>query len=165
MGGGRERKRKRVSVCVCLCGREWERERRERGQHLLVIPLIYAFTDWFLYVPWPAIKPMTLANGDDALTNWATWPRRTRSYYTRDAMLAKIWFPMKRFSDKNANRLLSLLFFLEGMKMQLRLETSKYEIPVTSFINLSNTYIGWSGIFLRTWQIVNHVIFIRTLRS
>ena len=42
--------------------------------HWFVVPLIYAFMGWFLYVPWPGIEPATLAYWDDTLTNWATWP-------------------------------------------------------------------------------------------
>ena len=47
----------------------WERER-----HWFVFPLIYAFICCFFYVPRPGIKPTTLANWNNALDNWATWP-------------------------------------------------------------------------------------------
>ena len=50
-------------------GREKEIE-RER----FVVPLIYAFIGWLWYVPWLDIKPTTLVDRDDALTNWVTWP-------------------------------------------------------------------------------------------
>ena len=46
----------------------------DRQRHQFVVPLIYAFIGWFLYVPWPGIKPATLACQDDAPTNWATQP-------------------------------------------------------------------------------------------
>ena len=58
----------------------WERDReRERGRGrereiLICRPTIYALIGWFLYVPWPGIKPTTLAYGDDALTTWAIQP-------------------------------------------------------------------------------------------
>ena len=39
-----------------------------------VVPLIYAFVGCFLHVPWPEIKPATLAQQVDALTNRVTWP-------------------------------------------------------------------------------------------
>ena len=45
----------------------WERERK----HQFVVPLIYAFISWFLYVPWWEMEPATLVYWDDALTNWA----------------------------------------------------------------------------------------------
>ena len=45
-----------------------------REEHQFVVPLIYAFFGWFLYMPWPGIKPTTLAYRDDALTNGATRP-------------------------------------------------------------------------------------------
>ena len=41
-----------------------------------VVPLIYTFSSWFLYVPWPGIEPVVLVYWDDALTNWVTgWTR------------------------------------------------------------------------------------------
>lgn len=70
----------------------------------------------------------------------------------------------KESHRKNANRVL-LLLFLEGIKMQLKLETSKYKI-VKSFTYLSNTYTDFyyvAEIFLRTLQILNHVLFVKTL--
>ena len=42
---------------------------RETDRHWFIVSLIYAFTVWFLYVPWPRIEPTTLAHRDDALTN------------------------------------------------------------------------------------------------
>ena len=42
----------------------WFEERPEYA------PLIYAFSGWFLYVPWLGIKPATLTYQDDALTSW-----------------------------------------------------------------------------------------------
>ena len=56
-----------------LIFREGERK-KQREKHRFVVPLIYAFIGWFLYVPWFGIEPTTLAYRDDALTNWATWP-------------------------------------------------------------------------------------------
>ena len=59
---------------LLLIFREREEERREGGarkEHQFV-PLIYACISWFLYVPWPGIKPATLLYWDDALTTWAT---------------------------------------------------------------------------------------------
>ena len=51
---------------------EEERETvREEERERFVVPLIYAFIGWYLYVPCPEIKPTTLA---DALTNRATGP-------------------------------------------------------------------------------------------
>ena len=47
---------------------------RERERHQFVVPLIYSFIGWFLYVPWLGIEPATLVYWDDALTNWATCP-------------------------------------------------------------------------------------------
>ena len=54
--------------------REREKERRgaEKEKHQFVVSPIYAFIGWFLYVPWPEIKPTTLTYRKDALTNWAT---------------------------------------------------------------------------------------------
>ena len=39
-----------------------------------IVLLIYAFICWFLYVPWPGVKPATLAYQNDSLTRWDTWP-------------------------------------------------------------------------------------------
>ena len=47
---------------------------RKRKKHQFVVPLIYAFIDWFLYVPWLGMEPATLAYPDDAVTNEATQP-------------------------------------------------------------------------------------------
>ena len=54
----------------------WERDggKEREGEHRCVVLLIYALIGWFLYVPWPGIKPAALVGWDDALTNWATWP-------------------------------------------------------------------------------------------
>ena len=57
-----------------------ERERREDGEREterntdIAVPPIDEFIGWFLHVPWPGIKPATLAYGDSTLTNWATGP-------------------------------------------------------------------------------------------
>ena len=48
--------------------RRRERKRWREKNWLVVLPN-YAFTGWFLYVPWPGIKPLTLAYGDNALIN------------------------------------------------------------------------------------------------
>ena len=47
---------------------------RETDRHRFVVPLIYAFIGWFLYVPWQDLvwTHYTLVYQDDALTNWAT---------------------------------------------------------------------------------------------
>ena len=42
---------------------------RERKKHWLVVPLIYAVTGCFLYVPWPEIEPTTLMYWNNAVTN------------------------------------------------------------------------------------------------
>ena len=44
--------------------REREEGWGEREKHRFVVLLIYAFISWFLYVPWPANKPTTLAYWD-----------------------------------------------------------------------------------------------------
>ena len=57
--------------------RERERvRRREEGRERdwFVVPLIYAFIGWLLYVLWPGITSAVSAYWDDALTNWATRP-------------------------------------------------------------------------------------------
>ena len=45
---------------------------RERERDQFVVPIIYAFISWFLYVPWLGIELWLI--GKDTLTNWATWP-------------------------------------------------------------------------------------------
>ena len=44
-----------------------ERKKGKREKHRFVVPLIYAFIGWFLYVPWLVIKPATLMYLDGAL--------------------------------------------------------------------------------------------------
>ena len=46
----------------------------ERERHQFVVPLIYAFSGWFLYVPWLGLNSHPWHIGDHALTSWATWP-------------------------------------------------------------------------------------------
>ena len=46
----------------------------ERKKHWFVVPLIYAFTGWYLHVPWPEMEPATLAYQNNTLTTWATQP-------------------------------------------------------------------------------------------
>ena len=55
-----------------LRGREGQRD-RQTDRHQFVVPLDYAFIRSFLYVPWLAMEPTTLAYRDNALNNWATW--------------------------------------------------------------------------------------------
>ena len=66
-----------------LLMREREKERQtdrqrhtetERERGWFVVLLIDAFIVCFLYVPKPGIKPTTLVNWDDTLSNWSTWP-------------------------------------------------------------------------------------------
>ena len=46
---------------------------RERGGDTCVGgSTFYVFIGWFLYVPWPGIKPTTLVYLDSALTNFDT---------------------------------------------------------------------------------------------
>ena len=45
-----------------------------REKHQFVAALIYTFIGWFLYVPWPGIKPTTWEYWDNTLTKWATRP-------------------------------------------------------------------------------------------
>ena len=55
----------------------WQRERereRERERDWFVVPFIYAFIGFFLYVPWPGIEPTTLAHWDNTVTHWAACP-------------------------------------------------------------------------------------------
>ena len=40
----------------------------ERQKHLFVVPLIYAFIGWFLYVLWPGIQLTTFVHQKDTLT-------------------------------------------------------------------------------------------------
>ena len=47
---------------------------RLREKYRFVVLLFHSFIGCFLYVPWPRIKPATLAYWDDALTNWTTQP-------------------------------------------------------------------------------------------
>lgn len=49
-------------------GKECERERN------IILPDIYAFIGWLLYLAWPEIQPTTLAYWDYVLTNWTTRP-------------------------------------------------------------------------------------------
>ena len=72
---------------------------RERGKERFVIPLIYAFIGWFLYVSWPGIEPTTLAYRDDALTNWVNQPGPRyvwfSSYRNFQFVHAKWWLPKR----------------------------------------------------------------------
>ena len=44
---------------------------REKNTNF-VVPVVHAFTGWFLYVPWLGIEPTTLASQDNAPNSWAT---------------------------------------------------------------------------------------------
>ena len=46
----------------------------DREKHWFVVPLIYAFVGWFLYVPWLEMELATLVYGDNVLSNWAARP-------------------------------------------------------------------------------------------
>ena len=59
----------RTNLLIFFLERE---KKREREKHQFVVPHIYAFIGWFLYVPWLGIEPATLAYWDDAPTNWAS---------------------------------------------------------------------------------------------
>ena len=59
----------------CLLILERQERKGGRGERRwFIVPLIYAFIGWFLYVPWLGLEPATSAHRDDTLTNWATWP-------------------------------------------------------------------------------------------
>ena len=69
-----------LSLCSCLlllfCFLRRRRERgKERETDQFLVPLIYAFIDWFWYVPWPVVEPAILAYGDDTVTKWTTRPQ------------------------------------------------------------------------------------------
>ena len=51
-----------------------ETEEGEGRENLFVVPLIDAFIDCFLCVPWPEMEPAAMVYQDSALTNWATQP-------------------------------------------------------------------------------------------
>ena len=72
------KERKCIFKCLFI---DFERERwgkgwKKGGRDQFVIPLIYAFIGWFLYVPWQRTELTTLAYWDVTLTNWATQSRR-----------------------------------------------------------------------------------------
>ena len=52
----------------------------ERKRDWFVVPLIFAFIRWFLYVPWTGIESTTLTYQDDALPNWAAQPGLTSCF-------------------------------------------------------------------------------------
>ena len=47
--------------------RERETEREKERNNRYVVPLLYSFIGWFLYVPWPGIEPTTLVYLDNTL--------------------------------------------------------------------------------------------------
>ena len=49
--------------------------RKRETSFFVVVPLIYAFIGWILYVPRPGMAPSTLVYREDALTERATGPR------------------------------------------------------------------------------------------
>ena len=51
---------------------DWFERQSERPR--FVVPLIYAFLGWFLYLLWLGIECATLAYQNNTLTNWATLP-------------------------------------------------------------------------------------------
>ena len=72
-----------------------ERERRketEREKHQFVVLLIHAFNGWFLYVPWPGIKPSTLAFGDHPLSNWLPSQGQWLPLFTSKTIWPHWWF-------------------------------------------------------------------------
>ena len=62
---------------------EGKRSKEER-ETSIVVPLIYAFIGWFLFVPWLVTEPTTLLYEDNALTNWAILPGPESSYSNAD---------------------------------------------------------------------------------
>ena len=71
---GRERGRERD-------GKGNREEQRQTEKHRPTIPPVCALTGWFLYVPWAKIEPATLVYQAGALTNEATWPGQSNSYF------------------------------------------------------------------------------------
>ena len=113
----------------------WERE-REREVNFIV-PLIYIFIGWFLYVPWPKIKPATLAYQGDVLTNWATQPGSLSVSYIRcvATVLSFICFILSSSSVLNTNFVVKFSWLVmpvkHGMKLQplLLLSSSNSSSP------------------------------------
>ena len=56
----------------------------EREKHQFVVPLIYTFSGWFLYVPRLGVKPKTLAYRGDTLTTWAPARAPRHSWLSKD---------------------------------------------------------------------------------
>ena len=78
-----------------------ERKGGRRDKHLFVVPLIYSFIDWFLYVPCLGIKPAILVYQDSTLTNWATPPLPRKINFKREALslcFDRRWEEMIRWS-------------------------------------------------------------------
>ena len=66
-----------MSVYVYICTHTFLKNywfKRVREKYWSLVPLVFAFIGWFLYVPWPGIEPSTLVYGYDTVTNGATCP-------------------------------------------------------------------------------------------
>ena len=51
---------------------------RKREKHQFAVPLIYTLIGWFLYVPWPGIKPATLAYRGEVAPFLISYPEAHR---------------------------------------------------------------------------------------
>ena len=60
--------------------------------------LTRAFSGWFLYVTWLVIEPATLVYQDNALSNWAMWPRPNYAkVFVTECYYFCYFFPMALF--------------------------------------------------------------------
>ena len=71
---------------------------REKKKHRFVVPHIYVFLSWFLYVPSPGIEPATLAYRDD----WAKLPWPKEPTFCFDIQTTK-GYTMKRRAASQQN--------------------------------------------------------------
>ena len=76
--------------------------KREKCQ--FVVPLIHALIGWFLYVPWPGIKPTTLAHWVNAPTNWAPGQGPYHSLFKKDLIYFILFILETEKDGRNSGR-------------------------------------------------------------
>ena len=71
---------------------------RERERRDIFCFFTYLYIHWlllvFLYVTWLEIEPTILAYQDDALTNWATWPRPSNIFSASFSFCTSLGFQL-----------------------------------------------------------------------
>ena len=150
----------RFKKYLLISEREGEGQ-KERERHQLV-PRVYAFTDWFLHVPWLGIEPAPLAYQNnigisEQRSNQLSCPARAGQYLlTLDGMGSTLreWY-VRICVQKYLYSIAPWLVWLSGLSVSLWTERLTVQFPVRAHAWVAGQ-VPSRG---RTWEATTHWCF------